>query len=238
MNSVRHCFSARMVICNSHQQEPLLRAPAGATRAEVKAAFRAQLLRLHPDVNKGREREAETETLLLLAEYRRALQRSSQSPVDAFSTPETLAELLFVNELRCLGRSCWSSCVGKAPATFAWSERTGAAYCTSGDSRDSEYAVTCAVGQCPNACIHVLTPLQLARLEGELERARSGEASPDEVGPLLDVLLARAGFEEWRFEALRDLKECVWTARRPLQPQTRAAGPPGRLTYCSGPGRP
>ena len=106
MNSVRHCFSARMVICNSHQQEPLLRAPAGATRAEVKAAFRAQLLRLHPDVNKGREREAETETLLLLAEYRRALQRSSQSPVDAFSTPETLAELLFVNELRCLGRSC------------------------------------------------------------------------------------------------------------------------------------
>ena len=139
------------------------------------------------------------ETLLLLTEYRRALRRSSEPPVDAFSSPETLAELLFVSELRCLGRSCWSSCVGKAPATFAFSELTGAAVCANGESRDSEYVVRCAVGQCPNTCIHVVTPMQLARLEGELERARSGEAAPDEVGPLLDVLLARADFENGRY---------------------------------------
>ena len=196
MRSVRR--SPRTVACAS-RETPLLRAPAGASRAEVKAAFRAQLLRLHPDVNKGREREAEAATLVLLAEYRRALLQSSEAAVDAFAAPETQAELLFVNELRCLGRPCWSSCVDKAPATFAWSERTGAACCASGDSRDSEYAVRCAVGQCPNACIHVVTPLQLARLEGELERARSGEALPDEVGPLLDVLLARSDFENGRY---------------------------------------
>ena len=188
---------ARRTVACSSRQEPLLRTPAGATRAEVKAAFRSLLLRLHPDVNKGAG-DAEAQTRLLLTEYRQALRRSSEPPRDAFASPECEATLLFVHELRCLGRSCWSSCVSKAPSTFSWSERTGAARAAC-DSRDDEYAVRCAVGQCPSNCIHLVTPLQLERLQAELERARSGEASADEVGLELDVLLARSDFENGRY---------------------------------------
>jgi len=55
-----------------------------------------------------------------------------------------------------------------------------------------------AVGQCPQLCIHYVTPLQLAWLEQELGAAKSGERDANEVGALLSQLLAKADYENGR----------------------------------------
>ena len=99
------------------------------------------------------------------------------------------------------------------------------ALCAAGPG--DEYALRVAVGQCPPECIHYVTPRQHAILEAELLRcassaslfqsccqslaltratwhsARSGAATPDEVGALLYELLARARYENGRERAPR-----------------------------------
>jgi hypothetical protein len=139
---------------------------------------------------------------------------------DPFSEPEALATDVFVNELRCVGRRCSSSCVAAAPAVFAWAPDTGAARAIAQDG--AAYALRVAVGQCPTECIHFVTPRQRAVLEAQLlscvlpaccrrgdalpltprrrgaRSAREGTAAPDDVGVALFELLARAAYENGR----------------------------------------
>eukprot|EP00898_Chlorokybus_atmophyticus_P007921 jgi/Chlat1/812/Chrsp104S01312 len=56
------------------------------------------------------------------------------------------------------------------------------------------------VGQCPQLCIHWVTPEQRQLLEEELQRAVNGWASPDEVGVVLDMYLARAKYQNNRYQ--------------------------------------
>ncbi len=95
--------------------------------------------------------------------------------------------MLFVNELRCLGRGacdthamcaqrshsawpgCSSCCVDKAPRAFAFAEDTGAARVIA-QGTAGEYELREAVGQCPTECIHHVTPHQLVVLEAQLLR--------------------------------------------------------------------
>jgi hypothetical protein len=91
-----------------------------------------QLKLVHPDVNQSEDAARETQLLL------RAFELLSQANADAdsagaggdddpFASPEAPASAVFVNELRCVGRRCASSCVAKAPRAFAFADDTGAA---------------------------------------------------------------------------------------------------------------
>jgi len=197
----------------------LLGVAPGTSQAEVKSAFRRSLLRLHPDVN-ARE-SANADTRRLIAAYRLLSGSTSRvaggAPLaDVFRWPECEAEELFVNELRCVGvRRCSSSwCAGvtarlqvshagprsvaAAPSTFMLAADTGAARVhLSGAGDDGDYALRCAVGQCPTNCIHYLTLAQLARVQAELERAKGGEVFC--AGAELDSLLAAANYQNRRF---------------------------------------
>lgn len=92
--------------------------------------------------------------------------------VDPFAEPEAPATAVFVNELRCQGRSCTSCCVDKAPEVFQFAEDTGAARAQPywSLSGGKEYVMRVAVGQCPTECIHWVTPLQREILDAELLR--------------------------------------------------------------------
>ena len=147
---------------------------------------------MHPDVSASPT--AAEDTRRLCAAY--ALLSSTSATANAalyadpFATPEAEATLLFVNELRCIGRGahallrvscqgsdayagCSSSCVDAAPLMFSFAADTGAArVLAQGDASDYELRV--AVGQCPTECIHYVTLLQLMRLTPLLQRcARS-----------------------------------------------------------------
>jgi ferredoxin len=153
----------------------------------------------HPDV-KGASGQEETKRLLLA--YKQLMShrtRPSPGPEggDPFRWPEATASLLFVNELRCTGKRCSSSCVAKAPGVFHWASDTGAARVLSQNGA-TEYQLRVAQGQCPADCIHWVTPMQLAALEELLGRAVSGAQSLDEVGITLLELLTRAEYENGR----------------------------------------
>jgi ferredoxin len=163
-----------------------------------------QLKLVHPDVNASEDAARETQLLL------RAFELLSQASVDdaatgaggdddPFASPEAPASAVFVNELRCVGRRCSSSCVAKAPRVFAFADDTGAARAVAqgtgtepprsrslpfsaparhtGPSHahthaggEGEYAMRLAVGQCPTECIHYVTPRQCAILDALLLR--------------------------------------------------------------------
>ena len=64
-----------------------------------------------------------------------------------------------------------------------------------------DYQLRVAVGQCPTECIHLVTPAQLAVLEGLLLQARTADCAPtlDDIGAALAELLARARYENGRW---------------------------------------
>lgn len=134
-----------------------------------------------------------------------AFRRRSAS-ADPFSEPEAVAESIFVNELRCLGKSCYSSCVQKAPSVFSFAEAPFGAARASEEppAPAAAYAASLAVGQCPRECIFYVTPLQRERLSAVLENVRDGLSSPGDADFALFQLLAKAQFENGRY---RDPKE-------------------------------
>lgn len=91
---------------------------------------------------------------------------------DPFAEPEGPATVLFVNELRCQGRSCSSCCVDKAPEVFQFGPDTGAARAANevSVSGGKEYVLRVAVGQCPTECIHWVTPRQRDVLDAQMLR--------------------------------------------------------------------
>lgn len=91
----------------------------------------------------------------------------------------------------------------KAPGAFSFPADSpfGAARATGDPSAAaSAYQISLAVGQCPRECIHFVTPLQRDRLAAELARAASGEASAEEADLALYQLLAKARFENGRWQ--------------------------------------
>ena len=91
--------------------------------------------------------------------------------------------------------------VAAAPGTFMLAADTGAARAYSSGAGSGDYALRCAVGQCPTNCIHYLTPAQLARVQAELERAKGGEL--DAAGAELDSLLSAADYQNGRYSGAR-----------------------------------
>jgi ferredoxin len=195
------------VLCLSQSRDDphaTLGVPVGADEVAIKKAFRAKVKKLHPDVRGVSGGEP---TLRLVAAYKALLFRqrahgtsTGWATADPFTQPEADNTELFVNELRCVGRSCYSACVSKLPSVFGWADYTGAARVTNQRGMASEYDLRLAVGQCPTECIHLVTPGQLAVLEGLLLQARTSVDAPlDGIGMELAELLARARYENGRW---------------------------------------
>ena len=202
--AVRGCCRA---VCLSQQprDDPhaTLGVPVGADEVTIKRAFRAKVLKWHPDVAGASGSEP---TLRLVAAYKALLSRQrapgiAGSPRGEEGAEADSTELLFVNELRCIGRSCSSACVAKLPTVFGWADDTGAARVTNQRGAAMDYQLRVAVGQCPTECIHLVTPAQLAVLEGLLLQARTADCAPtlDDIGAALAELLARARYENGRW---------------------------------------
>ena len=155
---------------------------------------------LHPDVNKRGDATEETLRLVKAFEILSAeakeytdfylgdpfAQRASSllRRRACFSRHACAAEgpatAVFVNELRCQGRSCTSCCVDKAPEVFHFADDTGAARAEKhfSVSGGKEYVMRVAVGQCPTECIHWVTPRQRDILDAELLRYAPADVSP------------------------------------------------------------
>lgn len=159
---------------------------------------------VHPDVYKGTDdpnklvqevRQAYEELL-----DREATTGPNKRSINPFESPERDANVLFVNELMCLGRTCPSCCVNKVPRIFQFAEDTGAARAMERPQGEMEEDDTwMAVGQCPTQCIHYVTPRQGEILENELSRARNGEEDPNFIGLNVESLLAQAEYENNRY---------------------------------------
>eukprot|EP00897_Mesotaenium_endlicherianum_P007356 jgi/Mesen1/6649/ME000340S05807 len=169
---------------------------------DIKAAFRLKVKEFHPDVYRG-HLDADLIMLRVIRAYELLLddvQRANYVRIrnaDPFEEPEGVAEMVFVNELGCLGRGCAYSCVKKAPATFSFAADTGRARAHS-QRADSEHQLHLAVGQCPQTCIHYVTERQLSVLEGIMQSVVDGTSSVQETGMLLDSLISRANYENGR----------------------------------------
>ncbi|GBG80688.1 hypothetical protein CBR_g31147 [Chara braunii] len=180
----------------------ILGLPEECSVEDVKSAFRAKVREYHPDVYEGKfDANALSQQLIkaykaLLGELEGAdFQRLRET--NPFKEPEGPATCLFVNQLRCIGKGCRYSCVERAERAFKFSEETGRARASDVADVD-DYNVQLAVGQCPELCIHIVTPRQKSVLESLLGSVINGVASPAEAGLELDGLLAKACFENGR----------------------------------------
>ncbi|KAJ7571386.1 hypothetical protein O6H91_01G161700 [Diphasiastrum complanatum] len=173
----------------------------GCDQEQVKAAFRNRVKEYHPDVYKGTENAAAI-TRRLIGAYEKLISDMEEEILesgtsDPFEEPECVAEDVFVNEFLCVGRGCRYSCVARAPQVFNFAADTSCARAVS-QVETSEYHVQLAVGQCPRNCIYYVTPAQRMVLEDLLRRALEGTIYSSEVA-MLEVLIARANFENGRF---------------------------------------
>jgi hypothetical protein len=186
------------LVAHAAPHEVLGVAPDASPEA-VRRAYRTALKRTHPDVNSAAGAAAATQALVDAARCMLEKPRTKASP---FLEPQGEATVLFVNELACLGRACFSSCVTKAPAAFAWAADTGAARAVpSAPPPATLRAVSqlqAAVGQCPQSCIHELTSGQAAVLSQILQSAVDDRSACESVGVELAGLLARAEYENGR----------------------------------------
>eukprot|EP00271_Cylindrocystis_brebissonii_P005202 TRINITY_DN17170_c0_g1_i1.p1 TRINITY_DN17170_c0_g1~~TRINITY_DN17170_c0_g1_i1.p1 ORF type:complete len:462 (+),score=49.10 TRINITY_DN17170_c0_g1_i1:757-2142(+) len=181
----------------------------GCDLEEVRTAFRARVKEYHPDVYSGTG-DAAAITRRVLRAYELLLDGRVKSTItrkrseDPFGEPEGEADQVFVNELNCIGMGCPYSCVKRAPNTFRFSSTTGRARSSFSSplladaGNDDSYDVFLAVGQCPSRCIHYVTEGQREVLDELMQRASLDPFSANEVGTLLEALLARASFENGR----------------------------------------
>ncbi|CAI5951175.1 unnamed protein product, partial [Closterium sp. NIES-65] len=163
----------------------LLGVAEGSSVDEIKAAFRAKIKNVHPDVYRG-ELDAEAITTRLVLAYELLLEEV-ENPTGGRrwrreeEEEEEEGDLWpWVNEIRCLGQSCRSSCIVTAPFLFSYAEDTARARAMSpdafqgwtvgGETKDrARYCVNLAVGQCPELCIHYVTSAQHAELTEKLQ---------------------------------------------------------------------
>ncbi|CAI5493103.1 unnamed protein product [Closterium sp. Naga37s-1] len=181
----------------------LLGVAEGSSVDEIKAAFRAKagdvtrgvlllamrcrddIKNVHPDVYRG-ELDAEAITTRLVLAYELLLEEV-ENPTGGRrwrreeEEEEEEGDLWpWVNEIRCLGQSCRSSCIVTAPFLFSYVEDTARARAMSpdafqgwtvgGETKDrARYCVNLAVGQCPELCIHYVTSAQHAELTENLQ---------------------------------------------------------------------
>ena len=123
---------------------------------------------------------------------------------DPFLTPEGPATQVFVNGMRCTGERCSQPCYRRCPSVFSLSPETGTAV---GHHRapsrgpcapELEYDLHLAQGQCPELCIHYVTPLQRAHLDGMLDDVLQGRAAVHQAWYEVECLLAKADYENGR----------------------------------------
>jgi len=196
---------------------------------DVRARYRARAKACHPDraPTKARadEREARSNaTIRVRLAYESVMKNlgvmrdgdhgisddgEALDPFDAATLAKYFdgAERVFVNEFACLGRQCWSSCVGKGAGRFTYADDTGAARYVGDDgfgsvaanAEDAAYVAWIAAEQCPEKCIHFVTEAQRDALRGHLSRAIAGDARErDNAGALIQTLLAQAAYENGR----------------------------------------
>ena len=202
---------------------------ASLTAEDVRARYRARAKACHPDraPTKARadEREARSNaTIRVRLAYESVMKNlgvmrdgdhgigddgEALDPFDAATLAKYFdgAERVFVNEFACLGRQCWSSCVGKGAGRFTYADETGAARYVGDDgfgsvaanAEDAAYVAWVAAEQCPEKCIHFVTEAQRDALRGHLSRAIAGDARERaDAGALIQTLLAQAAYENGR----------------------------------------
>ncbi|GJP51546.1 hypothetical protein CLOM_g10711 [Closterium sp. NIES-68] len=200
----------------------LLGVAEGSTAEEIKAAFRTKIKNVHPDVYRGEMDAQEITTRLVLA-YELLLEeaenptgrrwRSSGSGggwIDDEEEDEEDGDLWpWVNEIRCLGQSCRSSCIVTAPFLFSYAEDTARARAMSpnafqgwsvgGETKDwARYCVNLAVGQCPELCIHYVTSDQHAELTDKLQGIIDGMVPLQEGAFDIQAYIAKASYDNNR----------------------------------------
>mmetsp|Transcript_30065 Transcript_30065/g.41619 ORF Transcript_30065/g.41619 Transcript_30065/m.41619 type:complete len:267 (-) Transcript_30065:347-1147(-) len=196
----------------------LLGVQPGCSLNEVKTAFKSRVKMQHPDLQQrnesdspARAAEARTEANRRTARLLRAYQflkdevensgdALSPGEDDPFTQPRGPVDRIFVNEINCLGRSCYASCVGKMPDLFQIAEDTKRARCISQSILNSEweYPLFIAVQQCPKNCIHYVTEDQRAFLNGALKGAIDGITSLEDAEIYIYDMLAIASYENGR----------------------------------------
>ncbi|CAI5470664.1 unnamed protein product [Closterium sp. Yama58-4] len=235
----------------------LLGVAEGSSADEIKAAFRAKIKNVHPDVYRG-ELDAEAITTRLVLAYELLLEEvenptggrrhvclcacmpvctsldvnqdkyvltfestqksSTQTCVPVCMRMEEEEEeeeeedgdlWPWVNEIRCLGQSCRSSCIVTAPFLFSYAEDTARARAMSpdafqgwtvgGETKDrARYCVNLAVGQCPELCIHYVTSAQHAELTGKLQGIIDGMVPLQEGAFDIQAYIAKATYDNNR----------------------------------------
>eukprot|EP00242_Pyramimonas_sp_CCMP2087_P000743 CAMPEP_0198230292 /NCGR_PEP_ID=MMETSP1445-20131203/114585_1 /TAXON_ID=36898 /ORGANISM="Pyramimonas sp., Strain CCMP2087" /LENGTH=240 /DNA_ID=CAMNT_0043910823 /DNA_START=388 /DNA_END=1111 /DNA_ORIENTATION=- len=193
----------------------------GCAAEEAKEAFRDKMKIYHPDVYKGTSDASRITARLLLAydiikdevgsggqlgslgNY--AAGKFAELDPDPFGDPKGPVDRIFVNELKCIGRSCYSSCVDKMPEYFEYNAETARARCTSTDAigdaigeDEGAYKLFVAVSQCPRTCIHYVTKGQQKVLQEMLQGAVDGTNSVNEVDFRLFELITKAEYENGR----------------------------------------
>lgn len=229
----------------------LLNLAYNATPEEARAAFRATMKAVHPDVLQGARMttalegadvgyparqvlEAYNQLKTVGAQRHEYAQRSAgaASPMhrrhadadpfggrggadrmagefsyggtpfsgDPFLTPEAPATQVFVNGMRCTGARCSQPCYRKCPSIFQMSPETGTAigYRNPFGPASDEYALHLAQGQCPEMCIHYVTPLQRSHLDSMLEDVLQGRVAVHQAWYEMESLLAKADYENGR----------------------------------------
>ena len=202
---------------------------ASLTAEDVRARYRARAKACHPDRASTRaradEREARSNAMIRVrlayesvmknlgvmrdGDYGIGDGNEALDPFDAATLAKYFdgAERVFVNEFACLGRQCWSSCVGKGAGRFTYADDTGAARYVGDDgfgsvaanAEDAAYVAWIAAEQCPEKCIHFVTEAQRDALRGHLSRAIAGDARERaDAGALIQTLLAQAAYENGR----------------------------------------
>lgn len=197
----------------------------GMDASALRSAYRRAMRDAHPDAPKGsteaalrvqRAYESAVKTLsgdgAMAATLRREGGLSTEDPFSATSLALEFdgAERVFVDETRCVGdANCSSSCVRAAPKSFYTASDTGAARWIERDGSSSNVDETAvrdewlASQRCPRDCIYYVTERQRSYLAELLRGVIEGEASIDDVGPLISELLAKAEYENGRAAGAR-----------------------------------
>lgn len=195
----------------------------GLDASALRSAYRRAMRDAHPDAPKGsteaalrvqRAYESAVKTLsgdgAMTATLRREGGLSTEDPFSATSLALEFdgAERVFVDETRCVGdANCSSSCVRAAPKSFYTASDTGAARWIERDGSNADETVVrdewLASQRCPRDCIYYVTERQRSYLAELLRGVIEGEASIDDVGPLISELLAKAEYENGRAAGAR-----------------------------------
>ncbi|KAK4427661.1 hypothetical protein Salat_1535100 [Sesamum alatum] len=171
--------------------------------AQLKAAFRTKVKEFHPDLNRGGQ-DSDKMIRRVIQAYE-ILSNYSKSEIierecmDPFDQPECEAFDVFVNEVLCIGKGCPYSCVNRAPHAFKFSSVTGTARAAS-QGHAEDYQVQLAVGQCPRACIHYVTPSQRVILEELLDTILDMPYDTSAEAELLYSLIVKANYENNRYQ--------------------------------------